>query len=83
MNNFEKHDETQALADSHSGYALAKQVLDLREENDGLYSLIADIRAAAGGTEGRLMQGELVAHVAKMRKELAEAQRQLASMRGA
>ena len=53
MNNFEKHDETQALADTHSGYELAKQVLELREEN------------------------------AALRKELAEAQRQLASMRGA
>ena len=81
MNNFEKHDTAESLADCHSGYSLAKQALELREENASLYQLLADIRAAAGDDEGRLMQDELVVHVAKMRKELAEAQRQLASMR--
>ena len=81
MNNFEKHNEAKSLADCHSGYALAKQVLELREENDSLYQLLADIRTAAGDAKGRLTQGEFVAHIAKTRKDLAEAQRQLASMR--
>jgi hypothetical protein len=83
VNNFEKHDTAKTLADCHSGYALAKQVLELREENASLYHLIADIRDAAGDAEGRLMQGELVAHIDEMRKNLAEAERQLAMMRGA
>ena len=69
MNNFEKHDTAESLADCHSGYALAKQVLDLREENDGLYQLLADIRAAAGDAKGQLMQDKFVAHIGQHRLE--------------
>ena len=83
MNNFEKHNEAKSLADCHSGYALARQVMELLEENASLYSLLANIRAAAGDAEGRLMQDELVAHIASMRKEVAEQAKQLAATRGA
>lgn len=36
---------------------------------DPLLKLLADIRAAAGDPEGRLMQDELVAHIKELRKD--------------
>ena len=38
-------------------------------DNTGLLSLLADIRAAAGDKEGRLMQSELVELIARQREE--------------
>ena len=38
-------------------------------ENYGLLSLLFDIRKAAGDPTGKLMQGELVAHIAALRAD--------------
>jgi hypothetical protein len=38
-------------------------------ENFGLLSLLYDIRIAAGDKDGRLMQDELVAHIASLRAD--------------
>lgn len=45
-----------------------KEIADLREQNASLLRLIADIRAAAGDPNGRLMLDELVEHIRTMRR---------------
>ena len=47
-----------------------------RSDPIGLLHLLADIRAAAGDREGKLMQSELVNHIADLRKK-AEAAKML------
>ncbi len=49
--------------------AMMNEMERLREENASLYHLIADIRAAAGDPEGKLMQDDLVEHVREIRDE--------------
>lgn len=57
--------------------ALSAEVERLERENAGLrdttslLSLLADIRRAAGDAGGRLMQAELVQHIARLRDESA------------
>lgn len=57
--------ERQGVAGAADGKAAAPAVTD----DVALLNLIADIRAAAGDKEGRLMQSELVELIARQREE--------------
>lgn len=43
-----------------------KEIADLQAQNASLLRLLADIRSAAGDPNGRLMQDELVEHIAEL-----------------
>lgn len=45
-----------------------QEIAGLREQNASLLRLIADIRAAAGDPNGRLMQDELVENIRKLKE---------------
>lgn len=47
--------------------ALARQVTSLQEDVSSLLRLVGKIRVAAGDPNGKLMQPELIAHIAEMR----------------
>ena len=66
----QEEDETARMAagDSEGGETDAPAV-DAQREEFTLLGLIADIRAAAGDPDGRLMQDELVQHIAGVVKE--------------
>ena len=66
----QEEDETawMAAGDSEGGETDAPAV-DAQREEFTLLGLIADIRAAAGDPDGRLMQDELVQHIAGVVKE--------------
>lgn len=46
--------------------SMGGEICDLHEENTSLYYLLSDIRAAAGDPSGKLMQKELVEHIASL-----------------
>ena len=48
--------------------SLNSKYKELTQENMALYALLYEIRKAAGDPEGRLMQDDLVEHIAAMAK---------------
>lgn len=71
MEDFRKLDRKNAAIEEERD-ELVSQVTGLREDVASLLRLVAKIRAAAGDPNGRLMQPELIAHIAEMRKSLQE-----------
>lgn len=69
MNNYELNEKAQEMADSVSPYALARHLIEERQTTARLCQLVADIRDAAG-VGGKLMQDELVDHIADLSKKV-------------
>lgn len=44
------------------------RISELQDESQALYQLLYEIRKAAGDPEGRLLQDDLVAHIADLAK---------------
>ncbi|WP_417534152.1 hypothetical protein [Marinobacterium stanieri] len=63
--------------DGKTAVSCIKELVDkhanLVTENQSLYALIADMRAAAGDSKGELMQDELIQHIKQLNQDAAEA----------